>query len=69
MKDLAATESKLRESAEEEASQLQNATKKLQRQIQDNAITAGYFNPRLDIIRRIAEELRKGTPLEGPEML
>ena len=69
MKDLTATESKLRECAEKEASQLQNATEKLQWQIQNNAITVGYFNLQLNIILHIAEKLRKKTPLNSLEML
>ena len=67
VKTLTATESKLRERAEEEVNQLQSVTERLQQQIQNSAIITGYFNPRLDLILRIAEELRKGMPQGGPE--
>ena len=58
-----------RQRAEEEASRLKDANKKLQRQVKNRAITALYFNPRLETILHVVAELREGMPLECPNML
>ncbi len=54
-----------RQRAEEEAIQLKDVNEKLQRQVDIRAMAASYFNPRLDTILLVVEELRKGMPLES----
>lgn len=59
------TESQQRHHAEEQVRQLKQTNADLEHRMHDKSVTAAYFNPRLNKILQIVEELKGEVPSEG----